>query len=511
MNETRPHASTTWVLGPKDCLLPDCYRRIAPSVVRLTDDPRSTSRSALLDFLFDWDRTRAEGGANKLTGEVRMALEALICDRSRVTRPVIVSACRHVAATLLPGSQGPIYWLEIDGRGATESDAMWRAWINDEEAIQVALHEVSAGQDSVVGTAEIRVSRVSPAVTQLNALLVATSLVVKALETGRPERPRSIGGSTPTRPLQARPSALRVAGRLVRRRIKTKLSPEPQGQWMIATARRDSSALGRSDSPLPDPSAFRWIYPPADGIFADPFLQRIGSSTVLFYEDARTPSWRGVLKAVSLDSSGHPCGPHVTILERPHHLSFPNTFYAHGDTEWLYLLPEQAEHGTTVLYRSRARALPGELAFSEYRVLLPDLAGIDPVLHWEPPYWYLFVSDGQYGNHDNNLLLFFSERLEGPYVRHPGNPVRLGLRGSRMAGHLFRHDGRLIRPGQDCRSRYGSRVILHAVECLSLDHYREAEVSMLEPEDFGSKYIGLHTISLGESIVAIDALRYAKF
>ena len=80
-----------------------------------------------------------------------------------------------------------------------------------------------------------------------------------------------------------------------------------------------------------------------------------------------------------------------------------------------------------------------------------------------------------------------------------------------MAGHLFWHDGRLIRPGQDCTSRYGSRVILYAVECLSLDDYREAEVSMLEPQGFGSKYIGLHTISLGESIVAIDALRYAKF
>jgi hypothetical protein len=511
MNETRPHASTTWVLGPKDCSLPDCYKRIAPSVVRLTDDPQSTSRSTLLDFLFDWDRTRAEGGSNKLTGEARMALGALLCDQSRVTRPVIVSACRHVATALVRGSAGSIYWLEIDGRGATESDAMWRAWINNEEAIQVALHEVTANQDSVVGTAEIRVSRVSPAVTQLHALLAATSLVVKALGAGRPERPRSIGGSTPDRPLKARPSALGVAGRLVQRRIKAKLSPELRGQWMIATARRDSSGLGRSGSLLPDPSAFTWIDPPADGFIADPFLQKIGSSTVLFYEDARTPSWRGVLKAVSLDSSGHPCGPHVTILERPHHLSFPNTFYAQGGAEWLYLLPEQAEHGTTVLYRSPARALPSELAFSEYRVLLPDLAGTDPVLHWEPPYWYLFVSDGQYGNHDNNLLLFFSERLEGPYAPHPGNPVRLGLRGSRMAGQLFWHNGRLIRPGQDCTARYGSGVILYAVECLRLDHYREAEVSTLEPEDFRSEYIGLHTISLGESLVAIDALRYAKF
>ena len=80
-----------------------------------------------------------------------------------------------------------------------------------------------------------------------------------------------------------------------------------------------------------------------------------------------------------------------------------------------------------------------------------------------------------------------------------------------MAGQLFWHNGRLIRPAQDCTARYGGRVILYAVECLRLDHYREAEVSTLEPEHFRSEYIGLHTISLGESLVAIDALRYAKF
>ena len=269
-----------------------------------------------------------------------MALEALICDQSRVTRPVIVSACRHVAATLLTASQGPIYWLEIDGRGATESDAMWRAWINDEEAIQVALHEVSAGQDSVVGTAEIRVSRVSPAVTQLNALLVASSLVVKALETGRPERPRSIGGSTPTRPLEARPSALRVAGRLVRRRIKTKLSPEPQGQWMIATARRDSSALGCSARHCPTHRrSGGLIRRPTAFLRTRSFRDRIQHGAVLRRrEDAELAR---CAQGRFADFSGHPCGPPVTILERPHHLSFPNTFYAHGGTEWLYLLPNK--------------------------------------------------------------------------------------------------------------------------------------------------------------------------
>lgn len=510
MNHSASHVSPVWVLGPKDRPLPDCYMRIAPSVIRLSDHRNRTLYSKLFELLFNWDRTLVEAQSKNISFEVQVPLKELVANQVSSNQPILVSACRRVAMTVATGSQTSIYWLEIDGCGATEPDAIWRAWINDQTTVQIALHKVSASHESILGTAEVRMSRASPAVCHLEALRVSTSLVIKALRTAQAESPTAVSDTGPGRRLEERPGALRVAARLARRRIEAKLFANPPDQWLIAVARRCNQSSEDARSLIPDPLSFAWIEPPIDGFIADPFLQRIGPNTLLFYEEARAPDWRGLLKAVPLDSAGHPCGPNVTILERPHHLSFPNTFFAHGDAEWLYLLPEQAERGATALYRSPARAKPSELAFSEYHVLLDNFAGIDPVLHWEHPYWYLFVSDGEYWNHDNNLLIFYSEKLAGQFVPHAGNPVKLGLRGSRMAGRLFRHNGRLIRPAQDCTVRYGGRVILYAIDCLSQDCYRETEISMFEPEDLESDYVGVHTISLDTSLIAIDALRHGK-
>jgi hypothetical protein len=504
------HASTLWILGPKDRQLPDSFMNIAPSVFRLSDCGNVTPHSKLLALLFNWDRGRVEGPSKNISLEVQTPLKELAAKHASTKQPVVVSACRAAAMTVAAGFQGSIYWLEIDGFGATEPDAIWLAWINDQTTVQVALRKVSATEESIVGTLEVRMSRVSPALCHLDALRASTSLVIKALQAAQSGSSTAIRDSKSSRSMSERPSALRVAARIARRRLEAKLFANGPDQWLIAVARRCNESFDDARSLLPDPLSLGWIEPPTDGFIADPCLQRVGSSSILFYEEARAPNWRGLLKAVALDSAGHPCGPNVTILERPHHLSFPNTFLAHSDAEWLYLLPEQAERGTTALYRSAARAKPSELAFDEYQVLLDNFEGIDPVLHWKPPYWYLFVTDGRYWNTDNNLLIFYSEKLEGPYVPHVGNPVRLGLRGSRMAGKLFLHNGRLIRPGQDCTIRYGARVILYAIDCLSPDCYRETEICAFGPEVLKSDYLGLHTISLDTSLIAIDALRYRK-
>ncbi len=503
-------ASVLWILGPKDRQLPDCFMKIAPTVFRLSDCGNVTAHSKLLAPLFNWDQGRVQGQSRNISLEEQSPLKELVAKHASTKRPIVVSACRTTAMTVAADFKAAIYWLEIDGFGATEPDAIWLAWINDQTTVQVALHKVSATEESIVGTLEVRMSRLSPAVCHLDALRASTSLVTKALRAAQSGSLSQVRNSNSSRPSGERPSALRVAARIAQRRLKAKLFTNPPDQWVIAVARRGDERFDDARLLLPDPSSLGWIEPPIDGLVADPFLQRVGSSSMLFYEEARAPDWRGSLKAVALDSAGRPCGPGVTILERPHHLSFPNTFLAHSDPEWLYLLPEQAKRGTTALYRSPARAKPSELAFDEYQVLLDNFEGIDPVLHWESPYWYLFVTDGRNLNTDNNLLIFYSENLEGPYLPHIGNPVRLGLRGSRMAGQLFLYNGRLIRPGQDCSIRYGGRIILYAVDCLSPDCYQETEISAFGPEVLKSDYLGLHTISIDKSLIAIDALRYCK-
>src|SRR5262249_40425816 len=148
-----------------------------------------------------------------------------------------------------------------------------------------------------------------------------------------------------------------------------------------------------------------------------------------------------------------------------------------SDPTGVYLLPEQAESGQTVLYRGELCATVAGLRFVEYAVLLRGFAGIDPVLHQQNGHWYLFVSDGEFGHHDNNLHLRISDSLQGPYTEHPASPVRLGLRGSRMAGQIIRRGEQLFRPAQDCFRRYGERIRIYRINELTPTTYSETEVS----------------------------------
>jgi hypothetical protein len=41
---------------------------------------------------------------------------------------------------------------------------------------------------------------------------------------------------------------------------------------------------------------------------------------------------------------------------------------------------------------------------------------------------------------------------------------------------------RLIRPSQDCSSRYGASVVFNQVDVLTTDDYREHPIASLEPQ-----------------------------
>ena len=122
-------------------------------------------------------------------------------------------------------------------------------------------------------------------------------------------------------------------------------------------------------------------------------------------------------------------------------------------------------------------------------------------------HFYLFVTNGSFGNVDNNLQLFVSENLRGPYRAHPENPIKLGLRGSRMAGPLFLHGDALYRPAQDCKPRYGAQVVLYRVDLLSPDDFRETEAAILPPDAASPYGLASHTVVWYEGLFATDGIR----
>ena len=131
---------------------------------------------------------------------------------------------------------------------------------------------------------------------------------------------------------------------------------------------------------------------------------------------------------------------------------------------------------------------------------------LDPTLYHDGTTWWLFCTSRRSGPNER-LLLFYADRLEGPWTAHPRNPVKIDPGSSRPAGPLIWVDGRLIRPAQDCSYTYGGELILNQVTRLDKDGYGEAVVRRLKP---GAVYPdGLHTLCPAGDVTLIDGKRWS--
>lgn len=246
-----------------------------------------------------------------------------------------------------------------------------------------------------------------------------------------------------------------------------------------------------------------WLEPPEDGIIADPFLVEESGTHWLFYEHMLFDEPNGTLWAGRLNTITGLLSDKQEVLRTQNHLSFPNVFKVNGT--W-YMLPEESQSGATKLYQ--ATNFPS--GWRECRLLLPDFPGGDPVLHQHDGKWWLFVTHDVSPCVDNNLHLFWSDSLDGVFHPHPLNPIRSGLRGSRMAGPIFKHGRKLIRPAQDGREGYGHGVILQEVLSLTPTNYVEKELCAWNPDRQGRFADGFHAFQTCGHLLVIDALRLIR-
>jgi hypothetical protein len=120
---------------------------------------------------------------------------------------------------------------------------------------------------------------------------------------------------------------------------------------------------------------------------------------------------------------------------------------------------------------------------------------------------WLFVGMAEHGAApDDELHLFSSTALLGPWEPHPANPVVSDVRSARPAGRIFRYGQDLIRPSQDCSRRYGHAIVLNRIEVLTTSEYRETAAGRIEPDWF-PRLLATHTYGFGERVEVIDGKR----
>ena len=244
---------------------------------------------------------------------------------------------------------------------------------------------------------------------------------------------------------------------------------------------------------------FTAMLPPGKTGWADPFLFRRDGGTWLFVEEIPSGK-KGVISVMeALPQGGF--GPPRRILEEPFHLSYPTVFEHQGEA---YMVPETSQAGQVRLYR--ATDFPGGWVLD--RVLLEGVSATDATFFEHCGGWWLFVNIRPEGGSSwDELHLFRSDALFGPYRPHPLNPVVSDVRRARPAGPIIRRDGRLFRPAQDCSGWYGRALAVMEIIRLDEEGYEEKETIRLDPELIPGSFC-LHTLECGEGLEIVDGQRF---
>ena len=248
-----------------------------------------------------------------------------------------------------------------------------------------------------------------------------------------------------------------------------------------------------------DQMEFKYLVPPADRFWADPFPIKVGGKYYIFFEEYLNSAGRAHISVIEVDQNGIVSGP-AGVLKLDCHLSYPFVFEWRGD---YYMIPETGDKNVVGLYRATSFPFNWQLQ----QVLLEAKQPLDATVIEVNGTWWMFVNiqeDGVRVNWDE-LHLYHSDSLLGPWKPHARNPVISDVRSARPAGRLFWSNDVLYRPSQDSSIRYGYATTISKINSLSPTEYSETEVAKILP-DWDKDILGVHTLNMAGELTVIDCL-----
>jgi hypothetical protein len=355
-----------------------------------------------------------------------------------------------------------------DGRPASAPSRFW-ALCDASRTVKTAVVSLGNGPTRVVAEAAAPVHWLSLTRTRDAAAWTSARLVLQSLRSLQQERGLLPGGAAPAerRNLPSPAATVSHAARTAVRAVVVKSRKAwLREEWFVATRARTDDPRARVPTQV--------IPNPAGRFLGDPFPIEVDGHHFLFVEDYSYGDRRGAISVSEMNGDGH-WSPPRKILERDHHLSYPFVFAHEGG---IYMIPETNEAGRIELHR----AVEFPHRWHLERVLIDGLRAVDATLHLEDGLFWLFASVLEEHEDAGELWLFFSPSLDDEWRAHPGNPIVIDPGSARPAGRLFRREGTLIRPSQDCARVYGEAVILNRVDVLSPREYRETPVDRIAPD-----------------------------
>jgi hypothetical protein len=274
-------------------------------------------------------------------------------------------------------------------------------------------------------------------------------------------------------------------------------------QWFLAYRFSPASTAHVIDEDW-DIARCRWLVPPKDRFWADPFPIERGGRHYVFFEELEFGLGRARISMIELARDGSASTP-VPVLERPYHLSYPFLFEHAGA---LFMIPETGDNRCVEVYR--CRRFPDEWTLE--KVLLEDGFFTDATLHRAPDRWWMFVNLSPDGTQAcDELHLYHAADPLGAWKPHRLNPVKSDVRGARPAGRLYQSGGALYRPGQIGTPIYGHGVSINRVLRLTPTEYVETETKRVLPAGEGG-VLCVHTVNRAGDLAVMDGfLRRPRF
>lgn len=262
-------------------------------------------------------------------------------------------------------------------------------------------------------------------------------------------------------------------------------------QWLLMYDMRDniSTSFWR----------FKKLYPPKDRFWADPHAVFAKGIYYIFLEEFIHGEGKAHIALMEIDQHGSSTKPQ-RIISQPYHLSNPFIF------EWddnYYMIPETSSNRSVEVYL--CKSFPDQWVF--YKTLMKNIHAVDATLFLYQDIWWLFanVKENEGASDWDELFLFYADHpLSDSWISHPKNPIVSDVRRARPAGKIFRHNGIIYRPSQDCSRKYGYGLKLNEITLLSKEEYQEVEASSIEP-NWENRIIGAHTFNHVNELTIIDA------
>lgn len=240
---------------------------------------------------------------------------------------------------------------------------------------------------------------------------------------------------------------------------------------------------------------FKYLIPPKDKFWADPFPVKFDGKYFVFFEEYLYKDDRAHISVIELNQTGH-TDP-IVALKRDYHLSYPFVFTWN---DRYYMIPETASNQTIELYS--CESFPEDWKLEA--VLFEGIKAKDATLLEVDGLWWMFVAIADTVFSDE-LHAYYSQSPLGPWLPHKKNPLKSDVRNSRPAGRFFNWKGVLYRPAQDSSKHYGYAMRLNEVTALTPDEFTEKEVARIEP-NWRADLRGTHTLNLCEDLTVIDCL-----